>query len=233
MSIERAYDEDEPFLWSRIVVRGPASETFLQGQLSQDLSTMGDGGSWSSLLHPSSDVLATCYVTTIDDGYELLVARSLGDVALARLRRFHLRVDCTLSLEDAARGPFNTVGEQIEQRQPGPAEFLGLAPQCYGESFVARTVSFTKGCFTGQELVARLDARGANVPWRFVRATGPSLHDIETVLTATGPKNDTNPSGVTSAVRRDAHVDALGFIHRSAVEGLVDNDDFVTVTLVA
>lgn len=27
----------------------------------------------------------------------------------------------------------------------------------------ARTVSFTKGCFTGQELVARLDARGANV----------------------------------------------------------------------
>jgi folate-binding protein YgfZ len=31
---------------------------------------------------------------------------------------------------------------------------------------VDRTVSFTKGCFTGQELVARLDARGSNVPWR-------------------------------------------------------------------
>jgi tRNA-modifying protein YgfZ len=28
---------------------------------------------------------------------------------------------------------------------------------------VDRTVSFTKGCFTGQELVARLDARGSNV----------------------------------------------------------------------
>ncbi len=28
---------------------------------------------------------------------------------------------------------------------------------------VERTVSFTKGCFTGQELVARLDARGSNV----------------------------------------------------------------------
>jgi len=31
---------------------------------------------------------------------------------------------------------------------------------------VAATVSFTKGCYTGQELVARIDARGANVPRR-------------------------------------------------------------------
>ena len=31
---------------------------------------------------------------------------------------------------------------------------------------VARTVSFTKGCYTGQELVARLDARGNRVPRR-------------------------------------------------------------------
>ena len=31
---------------------------------------------------------------------------------------------------------------------------------------VDRTVSFTKGCFTGQELVARLDARGSNVARR-------------------------------------------------------------------
>jgi folate-binding protein YgfZ len=29
---------------------------------------------------------------------------------------------------------------------------------------VERTVSFTKGCFTGQELVARIDSRGGNVP---------------------------------------------------------------------
>jgi folate-binding protein YgfZ len=29
---------------------------------------------------------------------------------------------------------------------------------------VERTVSFTKGCFTGQELVARIDSRGASVP---------------------------------------------------------------------
>jgi folate-binding protein YgfZ len=38
-------------------------------------------------------------------------------------------------------------------------------PQEAGD-LVGHTVSFTKGCFTGQELVARLDARGGNVAWR-------------------------------------------------------------------
>ncbi len=32
-------------------------------------------------------------------------------------------------------------------------------------------VSFTKGCYTGQELVARIDSRGGNVP-RHLRASG-------------------------------------------------------------
>jgi folate-binding protein YgfZ len=31
---------------------------------------------------------------------------------------------------------------------------------------VGATVSFTKGCYTGQELVARIEARGSNVPRR-------------------------------------------------------------------
>jgi len=33
-------------------------------------------------------------------------------------------------------------------------------------ALVARAVSFTKGCYTGQELVARIDARGGNTPRR-------------------------------------------------------------------
>jgi folate-binding protein YgfZ len=39
---------------------------------------------------------------------------------------------------------------------------------------VERTVSFTKGCYTGQELVARLDSRGNNVPRRLVGVVGGS-----------------------------------------------------------
>ena len=39
---------------------------------------------------------------------------------------------------------------------------------------VERTVNFTKGCYTGQELVARLDSRGSNVARRLVGVVGPA-----------------------------------------------------------
>jgi folate-binding protein YgfZ len=39
---------------------------------------------------------------------------------------------------------------------------------------VERTVSFTKGCYTGQELVARLDSRGSNVAKRLVGVVAPA-----------------------------------------------------------
>jgi folate-binding protein YgfZ len=38
---------------------------------------------------------------------------------------------------------------------------------------VERTVSFTKGCYTGQELVARIDSRGSNVARRLVGVVAP------------------------------------------------------------
>ncbi len=42
---------------------------------------------------------------------------------------------------------------------------------------VARTVSFTKGCYTGQELVARIDSRGSNVARRLVGVVAPAGRD--------------------------------------------------------
>jgi folate-binding protein YgfZ len=39
-------------------------------------------------------------------------------------------------------------------------------PAEVGQGVIDRSVSFTKGCFTGQELVARIDSRGGNVPRR-------------------------------------------------------------------
>ncbi len=43
----------------------------------------------------------------------------------------------------------------------------------YEAGMVEWTVSFTKGCYTGQELVARLDARGARVPRVLRGVVGP------------------------------------------------------------
>jgi len=203
---------DSTVRWSSIVARGPEAESFLQGQLSQDVSTVTTG-TWALLLAPDGIVITSCLVSAISVGYDLAVPRELGEVALARLRRFLLRTQCTLELVERVDGPIHTVREQIHSGLPGAAEFArGLTPQCFGASFVASTVSFTKGCFTGQELVGRLDARGSSVPWRLVRATGPNEARIGDVLTSKGPAG---VSGLTSSTPEGESVVGLGFAHRS------------------
>ena len=46
-------------------------------------------------------------------------------------------------------------------------------PATLGQRVIDASVSFTKGCYTGQELVARIDSRGGNVPRRLCGFTSP------------------------------------------------------------
>lgn len=214
--------------WSVIEARGPESESFLQGQLSQDLTSLEARGAWALLLAPDSVIITTCFVTRVDDGFDMVVPRELADDAATRLRRFLLRTKCTLEIGEVDEGPFATLSEQIDAAWPGPHEFAaGLAPHSFGRSFVDATISFQKGCFTGQELVARLDARGSSVPWRFVRVNGPSRAQVDQVLKSKGPAG---PQGVTSGRIRDERFEGLGIAHRSLLSAPRDvSNGVVTV----
>jgi folate-binding protein YgfZ len=211
--------------WSVIEARGDEAKSFLQGQLSQDLDALGDEGGWSLVLAPDSVVMAVCFLKVCDDGVDLIVARELAESTLKRLRRFLLRTKCTLELRDVEGGPFATVAEQIEASWPGAKEIeRSLTPHTFGRHFVAETISFQKGCFTGQELVGRLDARGSSVPWRFVRVEGPSVVVVNDYLTSKGPEG---PQGITSVLERDGRVVGLGIAHRTLLAG--DSPSDVTV----
>jgi folate-binding protein YgfZ len=63
------------------------------------------------------------------------------------------------SVEDLERA-------RIESGVPAMGSELTEATIPAEAGVVERSVSFTKGCFTGQELVARIDSRGGNVPRR-------------------------------------------------------------------
>jgi len=87
---------------------------------------------------------------------------------------------------------------------------------------VDRTVSFTKGCFTGQELVARLDARGSKVARRLCGVVidpadaGPGSEEGivgATVLTADREHEVGHLSSVAWSPGLSAIV-ALGTLHR-------------------
>ncbi len=81
---------------------------------------------------------------------------------------------------------------------------------------VERTVSFTKGCFTGQELVARLDARGSKVARRLrglVVADGARPPVGAAVWTADGEHEVGTVTSAAWSDHRGATV-ALATLHR-------------------
>jgi folate-binding protein YgfZ len=81
---------------------------------------------------------------------------------------------------------------------------------------VAMTVSFTKGCYTGQELVARIDSRGGNVPRRL-----RGLRFPPGIVPARGAElaaADGAPAGVVTSAVAGADGGAavgLGYIRRA------------------
>lgn len=194
-----------------VEVAGPDAATFLQGQLSQDVAALAEGGSaWTFVLHPDGKVAVWGRVTRLGpERFVLDVDGGAGEALVARLTRFKLRVDATIERVDwtvvAIRGPESPavdVGDAVTADPAWPAvtgvDLLGPdvglptgvracdpaaldalrieagVPAMGAElddhtipaeaGVVERSVSFTKGCYTGQELTARIDSRGGNVP---------------------------------------------------------------------
>jgi folate-binding protein YgfZ len=190
-------------------VEGPDAETYLQGQLSQDVARLAVGESaWSFVLQPQGKVDAWFRITRVDDdAFEADVDAGAGEALLARLQRFLLRTKAELTLAtvpmvvvrgtaavevpDGARAldpawpgidgvdllgtdqlpagaePWSTEDlerARIEAGVPAMGAELTESTIPAEAGVVDRSVSFTKGCFTGQELVARIDSRGGNVP---------------------------------------------------------------------
>ena len=153
-----------------VVVEGPDALSYLQSQVSQDLLDMPVGGSaWTLVLEPAGKVTSLARATrTADERIELDTDAGYGAALLARLDRFKIRVKATTSLveaEAAGDAPHRNESERIELGWPAmgheivPGETL---PQGTGLNRIA--VSFTKGCYPGQELVERMDSRGAEAP---------------------------------------------------------------------
>jgi folate-binding protein YgfZ len=274
-----------------LAVRGPDAESYLQGQLSQDVAALAVGASADSLLlEPDGKLSALVRVTRTDgQGFVLDVDRGYGDAVVARLRRFLLRSKVELEMlsdwrdlslrgsgvAEAAAGLLAVLAERGVLALPfewngwagvdllGPQDVvLGPGDQALPDGITAcgadaveacrivsgipamgteltgktiaaeaglveRTVSFTKGCYTGQELVARLDSRGSNVARRLVGLVGPlgeqsplargmTLHAGDAPA-GDGAAEDKVVGSITSAAwssELGAWV-ALGYLHRS------------------
>jgi folate-binding protein YgfZ len=106
---------------------------------------------------------------------------------------------------DRIRAGFPRMGTEITpERIPG--EVTGV---------VQRSVDFTKGCYVGQELVARINSRGSNVPRRLVKLASDTSLEPGQVLSADGA----DAGWVTSSAVDDLGIAMLGYASRSVSDG--------------
>lgn len=196
--------------WTEVRLNGADALTFAQGQFSQEIS---ESPKKSLLLAPDGHVIAGGEIRSEGGDIVFVVPTVLAEVVRARLQRFVLRVDVSITLSDDISGPYGSALELFVAKWPSEFEWnLNLPPHSYGQWVVDAAVSFSKGCFTGQELVGRADARGATMPWRFSGGQCEQLNVIDSSLRQTGPEG---PRGVTSWIRSGEHFLWRGIAHRT------------------
>ena len=94
-----------------------------------------------------------------------------------------------------------------------------------GANLIEGSVSFTKGCYTGQELVARIDSRGGNVPRPLRVLIGDQALEIGGVVTFDGRE-----AGVVTSAAGKA---ALAPLMRKVEPGSLVSVDGVKATVQA
>ncbi len=153
-----------------IVIEGPDAATFLQSQASQDLRGMVVGDArWTFFLQPTGRVEVLTRVTMVDEErFELDTDPGFGPALEARLNRFKIRVKATVGAADRPGGSLEASNdERIAAAWPQMGSEIIPGETIPAETGLAEiAVSFTKGCYPGQELVERMDSRGSTAPRR-------------------------------------------------------------------
>jgi len=170
-----------------IRVEGPDAAAYLQGQISQDVDAIGVGETaWSLVLQPNGKLASWFRIHRVAEQEFLLdTDEGQGSGLVARLERFKLRTDATIDVSDTQLpAPVMWPGapDPSDERQRILAGMPKMGAELTdetipgegGQQLIDLSVSFATGCYTGQELVARIDSRGGNVPRpiRVIQADG-------------------------------------------------------------
>jgi len=152
-----------------VTVQGPDAASYLQSQIAQDISDLAVGDErWTLVLDPTGKIDSLARVCrTADDVFEFDTDAGYGDGLAARLSRFKIRVQAEIETTAAERAAPDADHEAARVAAGWPRMGFEIIP---GATIPATTgvesvaVSFTKGCYPGQELVERMNSRGADAP---------------------------------------------------------------------
>jgi len=214
-------DVIDPAACDRVSVTGPDAASYLQSQIAQEIRDQEVGETrWTLVLAPTGKVDTLARITrTGDDTFVFDTDAGFGERLAGRLNRFRIRVDADVSVEAADAHEPSAEHEAARVAAGWPRMGAEIVPE---ETIPAVTgvvplsVNFTKGCYPGQELVERMDSRGADAPRNLrVLAIGT---DVAEDVSVGDPilDGDRNEVGNVTSVAGGA---ALGYVKRGAAVG--------------
>ncbi len=161
--------------YKSIAVTGNDAFDFLQGQLSNDLRRLDERETLlSAWCNPKGRVICLARVTRAEHGYLLTLPEDLADSVARRLSMFRFRASVEFEIGPPALaavvGP--AVGEEplrdwrLANLRAGIPEITADQSEQFTPHMLnldlLDALSFDKGCYTGQEIVARTHYRGAS-----------------------------------------------------------------------
>ncbi len=153
-----------------ICVSGEDAFEFLQGQLTIDLSPPGVGdGALAAWCNPKGRVICLLRVRQVDDGFELTLPSELSDSVVKRLTMFRFRSKVDFETRPTRSEDLGLDGSYdewaLDNLRNGIAEIYAQQSEEHTAHMLnldlLDAVSVEKGCYTGQEIIARTHFRGA------------------------------------------------------------------------
>jgi folate-binding protein YgfZ len=154
-------------LYRLITVSGTDAASFLQGQLTQDVGRLAEGppllAAWCN---PKGRIIVTMWLISDSSGIGMILPDNIADAVIRRLTMYRLRA--TVEFTDRGDG-WQTI---VDPTSLDPANLVANGiPTIDASNTEAHTphmlnldkldaISFDKGCYTGQEIVARTEHRG-------------------------------------------------------------------------
>lgn len=167
-----------PTYYQIILFSGTDQLSFLQGQMTQDLDALHDAVSLpAALCSAKGRVIVTCQLFALGDATGMAVPSSMIAAVIKRLTMYKLRADVQMNSGDdeCLAAAFKTAGldsidpfdlqswQQIRVAS-GRTDIVPENSEQYTPHMLnldlTGAISFTKGCYTGQEIVARTEHLG-------------------------------------------------------------------------
>ncbi len=186
--IEQAPDNLE--LQKSLIISGSDATIFLQGQLTCDVKTLANGKSTlGAYCNIKGKIESLFYLYKIDDEYILTMHPDLLLPTQNELQKYAVFSKVTLKI-DSKSLPKRDLLTEIKQNIPC------LYPETSNKFFPhdlnlpeLKAVSFTKGCFRGQEIIARMQHRGKLARKMYLFKSDASLLVPGTNITTNNEQN--------------------------------------------